>query len=107
MAGNIMEVSDQSFSSEVLQSDVPVLVDFWAAWCGPCLALTPTIEEIATENSGHLKVCKLNVDENPNVAAQYNVRSIPTIILFKNGQNVGQLVGNVPKGIISELVKRA
>lgn len=108
MAGkNIHTVTDQSFDSEVLKSEVPVLVDFWAAWCGPCLALTPTIESVADEQAGRIKVCKVNVDENPNIAAKFGIRSIPTIYLFKNGQNLGQLVGNVPKGAINEFLKKA
>lgn len=107
MAGNIMEVSDQSFDMEVLNSSTPVLVDFWAAWCGPCLALTPIIEEVANEHAGKIKVCKLNVDENPNTASKLGIRSIPTLMLFKGGNNVGQVVGNVPKQIIIELLKKA
>lgn len=108
MAGkNIHEVTDQNFETEVIRSNVPVLVDFWAAWCGPCQALTPTIESVADEQAGRIKVCKLNVDENPNVAAKFGIRSIPTIYLFKDGQNLGQLVGNVPKGVINEFLKKA
>lgn len=107
MAGqNVVEVTDQTFTTEVLQSNTPVLVDFWAAWCGPCLALAPTIEEVADSNQGNVKVCKVNIDENPNTAAQFGVRSIPTILLFKGGKNVGQLVGNVPKQLIEEFIKR-
>jgi len=108
MAGkNVYEVSDQTFDSEVLKSGTPVLVDFWAAWCGPCQALGPTIETVAAEYEGRVKVCKVNVDDNPNVAARYGIRSIPTIFLFRGGQNVGQLVGNVPKAVIAELLKKA
>lgn len=108
MAGDhIHVVTDQNFDDEVLNSDEPVLVDFWASWCGPCMALGPTIDLVATENAGKVKVCKLNVDENPNMAAKFNVRSIPTLILFKDGKNIGQLVGGVPKGIIDELLKKA
>lgn len=107
MAGqNVVEVTDQTFATEVLQSSTPVLVDFWAAWCGPCMALAPTIEEVADSNQGSVKVCKVNIDENPNTAAQFGVRSIPTILLFKGGKNVGQLVGNVPKQLIEEFIKR-
>lgn len=108
MAGkNVYEVSDQTFDSEVTNSTIPVLVDFWATWCGPCQALTPTIEEVATELAGRIKVCKVNVDDNPNVAARFGIRSIPTIYLIKGGQTIGQLIGNVPKGAIMELLKKA
>lgn len=108
MAGqNIVEVTDNNFQTEVLQSQTPVLVDFWAAWCGPCRALAPTIEQVADERAGSVKVCKLDVDGNPNTAAQFGIRSIPTILLFSAGHQVGQLVGNVPKGAIDELLKKA
>ncbi len=106
MAGNVVEVTDSTFQSEVLRSDKPVLVDFWAGWCGPCRALAPTIESVAGEQAGRIKVCKLDVDGNPNIAAQYGIRSIPTLLFFKGGQQVGQLVGNVPKGAIDEMLKR-
>jgi thioredoxin 1 len=106
MAGNVIEVSDASFKQEVLDSQIPVLVDFWATWCGPCRALAPTIESVANEQSGKIKVCKLDVDGNPTVAGQFGIRSIPTILFFKGGQNVGQLIGNVPKGAIDDLIKR-
>lgn len=106
MAGNIVEVTDNTFQSEVLQSTTPVLVDFWAAWCGPCRALAPTVEAVAQERKDAVKVCKVDVDGNPNIAAQFGIRSIPTILLFNCGQQVGQLVGNVPKGAIDELLKK-
>lgn len=107
MAGqNVVEVTDANWQSEVLQSPTPVMVDFWAGWCGPCRALAPTIEAVADAHAGKVKVCKLDVDGNPNTAAQYAIRSIPTILLFKGGQQVGQLVGNVPKGAIDELLKK-
>ena len=107
MAGkNVNEVTDQSFDAEVVSSNIPVLVDFWAPWCGPCQALGPTIDLVADEQAGRIKVCKVNVDESPNTAAKYGIRSIPTILLFKGGANIGQLIGNVPKGAINELLKK-
>lgn len=106
MAGNVLEVTDTTFGKEVLESGTPVLVDFWAAWCGPCRALAPTVETVATEKLGLVKVCKVDVDSNPNIAGQFGIRSIPTILLFNDGQNVGQLVGNVAKGAIDELLKK-
>lgn len=106
MSENVVHVSDRNFSQEVLKSNVPVLVDFWAPWCGPCMALGPTIERIAESFLGKVKVCKVNVDENQQTAAQFSIRSIPTMLLFSNGKNIDQLVGNVPEGVISEFLKK-
>jgi thioredoxin 1 len=103
MAGaNTLEFNDASFDTDVLNADVPVLVDFWAEWCGPCRQMTPTIDALATEYDGRAKIGKLNVDNNNGTAARYNIRGIPTILLFKGGQVVDQKVGALPK---SELTK--
>jgi thioredoxin 1 len=96
-------LTDANFQQEVLESDVPVLVDFWAAWCGPCIALGPVIEELAEEFQGKVKVGKLNVDDSPVVAQQFGIRSIPTILIFEGGQVVDQQIGLAPK---SQLAKR-
>ncbi len=98
--GNAVAVTGESFETEVIQSTTPVLVDFWAAWCGPCRAIAPAIEEIATEYRGRLKVVKLDVDEDQEISIRYGVQSIPTLLLFKGGQPVERLVGNYPKPAI-------
>jgi thioredoxin 1 len=97
MAENISQISDDSFDSEVLKSPVPVLIDFWAPWCGPCRAIAPIVEELAGEYTGKLKIVKMNVDDNPRTPARYGVRGIPNLILFKNGEVQQQIVGAVPK----------
>jgi thioredoxin 1 len=97
MAGSVSEVTDNNFQAEVLESDVPVLVDFWAPWCGPCRQVAPVVQEIADEKAGRLKVSKMNTDENQQTAIQYNVLSIPTLIVFKNGQEVKRVTGAYPK----------
>jgi thioredoxin 1 len=96
-SNNILTANEASFDAEVLKSGQLALVDFWAEWCGPCKALAPTLEELATEFQGKVKIYKINVDENPNTATRYNVRGIPTCILFKNGQVVDMLTGKYPK----------
>lgn len=97
MAGTITEVSDNNFQAEVIESDVPVLVDFWAPWCGPCRMVAPVLEEIAGEKGDALKIVKLNVDDNQQTAMSYEVLSIPTLILFKNGAVAKKVVGAYPK----------
>jgi len=91
------EVTDSTFEKEVLQSDIPVLIDFWAPWCGPCLMVAPVLEELNKDFSGQVKVMKLNVDNNPNTAQKYGIFSIPTILIFKGGQAAAQIVGAMPK----------
>ena len=97
MAGTITEVTDNNFQAEVIESDVPVLVDFWAPWCGPCRMVAPVLEEIAGEKGDALKIVKLNVDDNQQTAMSYEVLSIPTLILFKNGAIAKEVVGAYPK----------
>ena len=102
MSENIHEFTDQSFDTDVVQADIPVLIDFWAVWCGPCKAIAPTIEEIAGDYAGKVKVGKLNVDQNQNTAMQYGVRSIPTLLIMNSGEVVSQIVGAVPKENITK-----
>ncbi len=97
MADNVLEFTDDNFQTEVLGGDQPVLVDFWAPWCGPCKMLTPTIEELAGEFAGKVRIGKLNTDENPNTASEHGISAIPTLMLFKQGQLVERLTGVVPK----------
>jgi thioredoxin 1 len=97
MAGDVFNVSDGEFKKEVLESEQPVLVDFWATWCGPCRAIAPVVEELAGQFKGRLRVAKMNVDENLETPQQYGIRSIPTLLLFKGGRVVEQIVGAVPK----------
>ncbi|NBX16582.1 MAG: thioredoxin [Proteobacteria bacterium] len=104
MSDLVMHVTEKNFQTEVLESNIPVLVDFWADWCGPCVALAPTLEEIAKERQGKIKVCKVNVEDEPQLAAQFNIRNIPFLAFIKNGQKVGDLVGNHPKQTILKAV---
>lgn len=106
MSGKVGEVTDQSFEAEVLQSGTPVLVDFWATWCGPCRMLAPTIDEVANDFDGSLKVVKLDVDNSTSVPSRLGVRTIPTMILFKNGAEKDRLIGNQPKQAIAQMIGR-
>ena len=103
----IIEVSDSNFESEVVNSDVPVLIDFWAPWCGPCRAIAPIVEEISSSYEGKIKVGKMNVDENQATTMKFGIRSIPTLIMFKGGEAVDQIIGAVPKGEIEKVVQRS
>jgi thioredoxin 1 len=97
-----IEITDSTFQKEVLESNVPVLVDFWAAWCGPCKMIAPVVEEIAKEYDGKLKVGKVDVDANQQYAAKFGIRSIPTLLIFKDGKVVDQIIGAVPKPMITQ-----
>ena len=104
--GNILEFSDQNFEQEVLGSDKPVLVDFWAEWCAPCRMIAPAVEAIAGEYAGRAKVGKVNVDENQSVTSRYNIRSIPTLLVFKNGEIKEQIVGTTSKDNLAKLLDK-
>ena len=106
MAGNVLAVTDGTFESEVLQSEIPVLVDFWAEWCGPCRMLAPTVEAIAQDYNGRVKVAKLNVDENLSTAERYGIRGIPTLLVFRGGQVREQIVGNYPRDHIEKVLEK-
>ncbi|HLF19815.1 MAG TPA: thioredoxin [Bacteroidota bacterium] len=101
-----VEVTDMNFQTEVLKSDTPVLVDFWAEWCGPCKMIAPIVEELAREYDGKLKVGKVDVDSNQGVSMQFGVRSIPTLLIFKHGKVVDQVIGAVPKRLLSEKIAK-
>jgi thioredoxin 1 len=104
MSGKVAEVGDQNFEDEVLNSSVPVLVDFWAAWCAPCRMIAPVVEAIAEEYEGKARVMKLNVDENTLTSGKYNIRSIPTLLLFKDGVIKEEIIGNTSKATISRMI---
>ena len=106
MSEFVKQVSDQSFEAEVLQADRPVLVDFWAEWCGPCRLLGPTIDKLAQEYDGQLKVVKLNVDDSSDTSTRFGIKSIPTLIVFKNGSEQDRLIGNQPKEAIAQVLAR-
>ncbi len=105
MAGNVIEVTDATFEEEVINSDKPVLVDFWAAWCGPCRMVAPIVEDLADEFAGRLKVAKLNVDDNRATAARYGIMSIPTLLLFQGGEVKNRLVGYRPKPELAKAIE--
>jgi thioredoxin 1 len=108
MAGqNVVEFTDDSFEREVVKSDKPTLIDFWATWCAPCRAIAPLVEQLADSYAGKIKFGKMDIDSNPKVPTQFEIRSIPTLLLFKEGKVVGQIVGAVPKAKIEELIKKA
>ena len=104
MAGNVVEFTDDNFQTQVLESAQPVLVDFWAPWCGPCKTIAPIVEELAAEYDGKLKVTKLNVDNNPGTASRYGVRGIPTLLILKGGTVKDQVVGAVPKAKLVQAI---
>ncbi len=102
----ILEVTDANFDQEVLKSDQPVLIDFWAVWCGPCKALSPIVDQVAESYSGKVKVAKMNVDQNPGTPGRYGIRGIPTLLIFKDGQVKEQIVGYVPKETIEKVIDK-
>ena len=104
---NVIELNDSNFDDEVVKSDLPVLVDFWAEWCGPCKAIAPALDEISNEMSDNITVAKINIDENPNTAQEFNIRSIPALMIFKNGKLEAEMMGQVPKSQLEEWIKES
>lgn len=106
-SGKVLEFNDANFEDEVINSDIPVLVDFWAPWCGPCRIIAPVVEEISESHDGKIKVGKLNVDDNQQTSMKFGIRSIPTLLVFKNGEIFEQIIGAVPKTEIERVVNSA
>lgn len=104
---NVQQINDASFEQEVLKSDIPVLLDFWAPWCGPCRMVGPILDELSSEFAGKVKIVKMNVDENMQTPAQFGVRSIPTLLLFKNGEVIAQQVGALPHAQMADFIGKA
>jgi thioredoxin 1 len=104
MSDNVKEISSENFNQEVLESELPVLVDFWAEWCGPCKQLAPAVEDVANEMIGSIKVCKMDVDSNQDIAVQFGVRSIPTLLIFKNGEVASTQIGAISKQQLEEFI---
>ncbi|MEK6606970.1 MAG: thioredoxin [Myxococcota bacterium] len=107
MAGKVIETTDATFENEVLKASTPTLVDFWAAWCAPCRAIAPAVAELAEQYDGKVSFAKMDIDANPATPTRYEIRSIPTLLLFKDGKVLGQVIGAVPKSKLEELVKKA
>lgn len=106
MSENVVELTSENWKKEVMEADGPVLVDFWASWCAPCRMVAPAVEQVASTFAGRAKVGKLNVDDNPEIAGEFGIRSIPTLLLFKGGQVVEQRVGALPQPMIAEMVEK-
>jgi thioredoxin 1 len=105
MAENLFHTTDQSFEKDVLESTVPVIVDFWAEWCMPCRMIAPSLEALSTEMEGKVKIAKLDIEANPQTAGRYGIRSIPTLLVFKNGTVADQIIGAVPKAVIKQKIQ--